>query len=1305
MRRRLFSRCIIAALATLSAQASANTSFSGQSSATEFHSSPILATGASFPPNILLALSVEFPTAGSAYQASLAAGNTPLINKNEFDANEYIGYFDPQKCYSYTGNPDIPDDENGYFTPDRQADSRGYCGGNLFSGKALNWMTMTTIDIFRQAMTGGNRAKGGTVGTSSKQSNYTDADTLNFTALRRANVVSNQNGIYGLRARYLENDALISNILPSYVVSAIDKPSKEFTIKNNSVNKNVIQINNNGFKLRIGGNGLDRNNNPIASKGKAVKTYNVVVQVCKPGLEEKNCRVYTDSRGRTSLKPTGVMQEKIEAARFGVFGYANINGNNIDGGVLRSRMKFLRGETTHNNIVLGNEVNEDGTFNVNPDQSDAQNTNVTNSGVINYLNKFGDAGKYKVQDPAGELYYAGLRYLRNKGNYRPWTDWLNTNSTLKNNEAVDENKRNVAIDGFPVITDWNDPLLSKGNVIDDKQVVCRPNYIMYIGDTFTHSDNDVPNFIYNTHAPTDDNEINTLGSLRALANQENNPFDAGTSLLGAYNLKEAAASYGSIAGLAYWARTNDIRSDVKGNQYIQSIMIDVLEYNNHHIHNGKNYNTFYWAAKYGGFRSNKAEREGAVPTLTTQDSDRIRWTNDARGTTSIGAFSDGVPRNYAAANSPQSLIEAINKAFNNVEALSDTPSQTSLAVEQTKDGIVDLTTAHSPLFLQSSYRKNDHGWQGDVIAYTMSADSRPGSPDFSKQWQLSTLLKRSSADSRRVFTLNGNSIDSLANTAQGAGAAALFGLQGNEGYTPVNLKDYVLGKSDKEKTTTNPSGVFRPRPDDGLLGTVVNSSVAILPPPVSENVGSCRYDNFSSLKTRKTVYAFAANDGMLHVIDNTGSEKLAYIPSTALPKLKEYADPQGTHSFLNDGTPVVQEVCTSGAGKTAKSVIIGTTGRGGEAVYAIDATQLGTGHSANAGNILWEFNKTHDEDLGLTVHAPVPVQVKKGSDSIAAVVVSGGYNAKNDRGHIFILQTDKSGSWIQNGNYWKIPLGKSGVGAPRAIDTDSDGNIDRIYVGDQAGKLYRIDQTAGGSWTVKTLFNGSQPITGAPDVHFSGGRYTVVFNTGQYFKPTDGTKPGLQNYAYGLFDTDGSTIAESSLVQQQIKTEQSVASVGQRTYLSATQNAANNKGWRLQLPVSYIGIDDAFVRRGRTAQFFVFSVNDNSKINTANAANICANNSGKSALIEVDLRNGGLYKKPVFDTDRDGLFNTNDTLAAMSVNENSLSLKRKNITINNGISKAYDSAISHGDSNQTADEERLNRFQNKVSRISWREIF
>lgn len=1291
--RKFFLYCINTALAAFSAQASA----------TEFHTAPILATGASFPPNILLTLSVEFPTAGAAYQSSLSTNNRqPLINQAEFDKNEYIGYFDPKKCYDYKGNENSDDDDNGYFTPVHMADARGYCGGNLFSGKALNWMTMTTIDIFRQAMTGGNRA----LGTASAQSNYNNADQPGFTTLRRANVDPKTNRRYGLHMRFLENDGLIRNILPSNVIDAVEKFNKEFEFGPNKTkaNRQVLHINNHGFKLRIGGSSM-KNDFPVATGKTSVKSYNVVVEVCKPGLEEDNCRTYTDPQtGKPVLKPVGVMQNKVESARFGVFSYANIDGNNIDGGVLRARMKSLQGETTHNGISLGEEINSNGTFAVNPDEQDARNTSVTNSGVINYLNKFGDAGKYKSSDPAGELYYAGLRYLRNRGNWAPWTNWLNL-SPLKDGTTINADQKNQAIDGFPVITDWNDPLLRQGDTLASKAAVCRPNYIMYIGDTHTHSDNNVPNFFHNNPAPSGDHEVNPQAALNRLATAESNPFIPGQNVLGSLGATGQNASYGSIAGLSYWARTNDIRSDIVGGQYVHSIMIDVLQDNDYRVgNNGKNHNAFYWAAKYGGFRSNQSERDGGQPALSTSRADRARWTNDAAGASSIPYFSDGVPRNYAAANTPQAMVEAVNKAFNNVEALSDTPSQTALAVEQNHSGIVDLTAANAPLFLQSSYRKNDHGWQGDIIAYTLDADSRSGSPDFTQKWQLSSLLKRSHADSRKVFTRSGSGIDTLGSAAQSAGAAALFGLKGDEGYTAADLKDYVLGKSGKEKTATNPAGVFRPRPDDGLLGTVVNSSVTILPAPVSENLGSCRYSNFQNLKNRSTVYAFSANDGMLHIIDGTGSEKLAYIPSTALPKLKDYAAPQGEHLFINDGTPVVQEVCTP-ANKTAKSVIIGTAGRGGEAVYAVDATRIGAGESVGSSNILWEFSKKDDEDLGLTVHAPVPVQIKKGSDSVAAVVVSGGYNAKNDKGYIFILQTDTSGSWSQNSNYWKIPLGQSGVGAPKAIDTDKDGNIDRIYVGDEAGKLYRIDYNGSG-WAVKTLFNGSWPITGAPDAHFSNGRYTVIFNTGQYFKPADGTAQGLQNYAYGLFDTDGSTIDESSLTQQQISTQ--VAAVGSRTYFGATSHAlsANARGWRLQLPSGYIGIDDALIRRNRTAQFFVFSVNDNEKINTQNSTgNVCANNSGKSALIEVDLRNGGLYSKPIFDTNRDGLFNAQDQPAAMSVNENSLALKRKNMTVNNGVSKVYDGVLSHGDSNQTADEERLNRFKNGVRRISWREIF
>ena len=69
--RKFFLCCISTALAA----------FSAPTAATEFHTAPILATGASFPPNILLTLSVEFPTAGAAYQSSLSTNNRqPLIN-------------------------------------------------------------------------------------------------------------------------------------------------------------------------------------------------------------------------------------------------------------------------------------------------------------------------------------------------------------------------------------------------------------------------------------------------------------------------------------------------------------------------------------------------------------------------------------------------------------------------------------------------------------------------------------------------------------------------------------------------------------------------------------------------------------------------------------------------------------------------------------------------------------------------------------------------------------------------------------------------------------------------------------------------------------------------------------------------------------------------------------------------------------------------------------------------------------------------------------------------------------------------
>ncbi len=91
------------------------------------------------PPNVLFSLSVEFPTANTAaYQGT-----------NDYsETNTYLGLFDPDKCYTYNGT-------NNWFSPAAQATSHA-CSGQ-WSGNFLNWASMTGLDEFRFAMTGGNR--------------------------------------------------------------------------------------------------------------------------------------------------------------------------------------------------------------------------------------------------------------------------------------------------------------------------------------------------------------------------------------------------------------------------------------------------------------------------------------------------------------------------------------------------------------------------------------------------------------------------------------------------------------------------------------------------------------------------------------------------------------------------------------------------------------------------------------------------------------------------------------------------------------------------------------------------------------------------------------------------------------------------------------------------------------------------------------------------------------------------------------------------------------------------------------------
>ncbi|HKT30040.1 MAG TPA: hypothetical protein VJR68_17875, partial [Dyella sp.] len=127
---------------------------------TTLSDTPVYSTS-NVPANLMLALSVEYPTGTvAAYKGSsdYSSGTT------------YLGYFDPAKCYDYNSNTGA-----GYFTPVSGA-TGPVCTGH-WSGNMLNWALMTSLDEFRQALTGGNRS----------------VDTTSTTVLKRSNLNSQTN--------------------------------------------------------------------------------------------------------------------------------------------------------------------------------------------------------------------------------------------------------------------------------------------------------------------------------------------------------------------------------------------------------------------------------------------------------------------------------------------------------------------------------------------------------------------------------------------------------------------------------------------------------------------------------------------------------------------------------------------------------------------------------------------------------------------------------------------------------------------------------------------------------------------------------------------------------------------------------------------------------------------------------------------------------------------------------------------------------------------------------------------------------
>lgn len=109
---------------------------------------PSIAT--SVPPLVMLVMGRDHKLYYEAYNDASDLDGDGRLDVGYKHSITYYGYFDPYKCYSYTGSG-----ANAKFVPVSVTTNK-YCSGQ-WSGNFLNWLTMSRMDVLKKVLYGGDR--------------------------------------------------------------------------------------------------------------------------------------------------------------------------------------------------------------------------------------------------------------------------------------------------------------------------------------------------------------------------------------------------------------------------------------------------------------------------------------------------------------------------------------------------------------------------------------------------------------------------------------------------------------------------------------------------------------------------------------------------------------------------------------------------------------------------------------------------------------------------------------------------------------------------------------------------------------------------------------------------------------------------------------------------------------------------------------------------------------------------------------------------------------------------------------------
>ena len=505
------------------------------------------------------------------------------------------------------------------------------------------------------------------------------------------------------------------------------------------------------------------------------------------------------------------------------------------------------------------------------------------------------------------------------------------------------------------------------------------------------------------------------------------------------------------------------------------------------------------------------------------------------------------------------LQTALKQAINLIREASQSFATASIASARASDENYIYEASFQPV-------GTDPTWTGHLTKYSLNTNGTVAAA----LWDAGTVLKGTTASSRNIYTYKGAST-LAAFTAANIATADL-------GVATTGERDDIVGYIRGESAYNI---------DNWKLGDIFRSSpitVGTPTPYFRDNIDTTSptaYDSFRATNLRSTangkrIIVAGANDGQLHAFKTSdGTEAWSFIPPNFLHKLKNIAHkthPTGlSHQYFVDGPITVAEVWlpASPPGNPAvklvadwRTLLIVGEGRGAMSFLWSSSSTCTSGFDSNYSASYPYYCGYHALDITNTTAAPTyrwrlnPTaaqapylgepwskvyvgRVKINGSEKWVGFMGGGQNLssctgtdcdKRGKGFYVIDLADGTILWSYTRANDATNMNYALPGTPAMVDTDNDGYVDRVYIGDLGGTMWRFkfcSYSSGAScntanWTGGRLFTGtSGAIYSIPSVaRDAKGNLWVFWGTGDRVDVTGTT---AANKFYAVKDADAAS--------------------------------------------------------------------------------------------------------------------------------------------------------------------------------------